>query len=117
MPVRFAVAAGTEADCLHLPGLTEGLPTQFVLADRGHGTEACLAAVAALGTEAVIPPRRCRLEQRPCDGHLYKQRCLVENAFERIKRWRGLATRYCKRAKSFEAAVQVCCLALWLHIS
>ena len=46
-----------------------------------------------------------------------KQRRLVENAFEKIKRWRGLATRYCKRAKSFEAAVQVRCLALWLHIS
>ena len=117
MPVGFAVAAGAEADCLHLAELTEGLPAQFVLADRGHGTDACLAAVAALGAEAAIPPRRCRLEQRPCDGHLYKQRRLVENAFEKIKRWRGLATRYCKRASSFVAAVQIRCLALWLHIS
>ena len=117
MPVGFSVTAGTEADCLHLAELIEGLPAQFVLADKGYDTDACLAAVAALGAEAVIPPRRCRLEQRPYDEHLYKQRRLVENAFERIKRWRGLATRYCKRAKSFEAAVQVRCLALWLHIS
>ena len=117
MPVGFSVTAGTEADCLHLAGLIEGLPAQFVLADKGYDTEACLAAVAALGAEAVMPPRRCRLEQRPYDGHVYKQRRLVENAFERIKRWRGLAMRYCKRASSFVAAVQIRCLALWLHIS
>ena len=30
--------------------------------------------------------------------------------------WRGFATRYCKRAASFEAAVQIRCLTLWLHI-
>ena len=29
----------------------------------------------------------------------------------------GLATRYCKRAASFEAAIQIRCLALWLQIS
>lgn len=116
MPVRFSVTAGTEADCRRLPELVEGFPARFVLADRGYDTEACLAAVAALGAEAVIPPRRCRLVQRPYDEHLYKLRHIVENTFERIKRWRGLATRYCKRASSFEAAVQIRCLTLWLHI-
>lgn len=30
--------------------------------------------------------------------------------------WRGFATCYCKRAASFEAAVQIRCLTLWLHI-
>lgn len=117
MPVRFSVTAGAGADCLHLGELIEGVSAQFVLADKGYDTDACLAAVAALGAEAVIPPRRCRLEQRPYDKHIYRQRRPVENAFERIKRRRGLATRYCKRAKSFEVAVQVRCLALWLHIS
>ena len=64
----------------------------------------------------MIPPKRNRVEQRPYDGHIYKLRHLVENAFEKVKRWRGLATRYCKRASSFEAAFQIRCLTLWLHI-
>lgn len=68
MPVRFAVTAGTEADCLHLPALIEGLPARFILADRGYDTEVC--PVRALGAETLIPPRRCRLEQRPFDKHL-----------------------------------------------
>ncbi|MDK2127117.1 IS5/IS1182 family transposase, partial [Chitinimonas sp. DQS-5] len=37
--------------------------------------------------------------------------------FLKIKRWRGIATRYAKRLKSFVAAVQIRCLALWLEIS
>ncbi|MDK2127274.1 IS5/IS1182 family transposase, partial [Chitinimonas sp. DQS-5] len=41
------------------------------------------------------------------DEHLYQHRHLVENAFLKIKRWRGIATRYAKRLKSFVAAVQI----------
>ncbi|CDG22423.1 transposase (fragment) [Xenorhabdus poinarii G6] len=37
----------------------------------------------------------------------------VENAFLRLKRWRGIATRYTKKGTSFLAAVQIRCLALW----
>ena len=117
MPVGFSATAGTEADCRHLPWLIEGFRADFALADRAYDADACLEAVAACGAEAVIPPKRNRIERRPYDEHLYKLRHLVENAFERIKGWRGLATRYCKRAASFEAAVQIRCLTLWLHIS
>ena len=94
----------------------EGFRADFVLADRGYDSEACLEAARACGAEPVIPPRRNRLVQREFDRHIYKQRHLVENAFGKVKRWRGLATRYCKRAASFEAAVQIRCLTLWLHI-
>ena len=78
--------------------------------------DACLGAARACGAEPVIPPRRNRLVQREFDRHIYRQRHLVENAFEKIKRWRGLATRYCKRTASFEAAIQIRCITLWLHI-
>ena len=63
-----------------------------------------------------MPPKRSRVGQGPCDGHICKLRRLVENVFEKVKRWRGLATRYCKRASSFEAAFQIRCLTLWLYI-
>ena len=75
-----------------------------------------LEKAAEMGAEPVIPPKSNRLVKRDFDRHIYKQRHMVENAFERIKRWRGLATRYCKRLSSFVAAVQIRCLSLWLHI-
>ena len=70
-----------------------------------------------MGAEAVIPSKSNRKVKREIDEHIYKQRHMVENAFEKLKRWRGIATRYCKRLSSFVAAVQIRCLSLWLHIS
>lgn len=67
--------------------------------------------------QPVIPPRKHRKEPRDYDKHLYRQRHLVENAFLRIKQWRGIATRYAKRLSSFLAAVQIRCLVLWLEFS
>ncbi|MCR4555354.1 MAG: IS5/IS1182 family transposase, partial [Alphaproteobacteria bacterium] len=43
-------------------------------------------------------------------------RRLVENAFLHLKRWRGIATRYCKNLSSFLASVQIRCLAVWGNI-
>ena len=65
----------------------------------------------------VIPPKKNRLVQRDYDKYLYKLRHLVENAVRHLKRWRGLATRYAKRASSFLAAMQIRCLILWANIS
>jgi transposase len=42
---------------------------------------------------------RCLVES--CEVHLNKLRHLIENAFLHLKRWRGVATRYAKRASSF----------------
>jgi transposase len=88
-----------------------------LVADRGYDTDALLAQAQAQGVSPVIPPRKHRNIQRPYDQHLYKLRHLVENAFLHLKRWRGIATRYAKRASSFLALVQIRCLVLWLAIS
>jgi hypothetical protein len=68
------------------------------------------------GMEEVIPPRKNRKTPRSYDKYLYRYRHLVENAFLQLKRWRGIATRYAKRAESFLMAVQIRCLTLWLGI-
>ena len=53
----------------------------------------------------VIPPMRNRKEQRDYDKHLYKLRHLIENAFLKLKRFRGVATRYVKTTSAFRGAV------------
>ena len=65
----------------------------------------------------VIPPKKNRLVQRDYDKYLYKLRHLVENAILRLKGWRGIATRYAKRASTYLAIVQIRCLVLWASIS
>jgi transposase len=67
--------------------------------------------------QVIIPPRTNRKQLRHYDEYLYKLRHLVENAFMRLKQWRGIATRYANRSASYLAAVQFRCTILWAEIS
>jgi transposase len=87
------------------------------MADRGYDTDAIVALVQGKGAEAVIPPRRHRKTQRGYDLYLYRLRHLVENAFLRLKGWRGVATRYAKRTLSFLAFVHIACMMMRLKFS
>ena len=117
MPVRIIVTDGTTADCTQAGPFIEGIPAENLIADKAYDTNAIIEMTKLSATAAVIPPKKNRKEQRDFDRHIYKQRHLVENAFLKIKQWRGIATRYAKRVSSFVAAVQIRCLALWLQIS
>ena len=117
MPVRIVVTDGPRADCTQASRLIEGIDADHLIADKGYDTDAILEQAAAQGMKAVIPPKKSRTIQRPYDEDLYKLRHLIENAFLILKRWRGIATRYAKNSKSFLAAVQIRCIALWLKIS
>ena len=104
------------ADCTKAGELISGIEAQTLIADKGYDTDAIVNQAQAAGMEVVIPPKSNRKHQRPYDEHLYKVRHLVENAFLRLKQWRGIATRYAKRSSSFLAAVQFRCAILWAAI-
>lgn len=116
LPVRVAVTAGTVADCTQALPLVEGLKADAFLADRGYDTDAIVEGVQNAGMEPVIPPRVHRKVARHYDKYLYKLRHLVENAFLRMKEWRGIATRYAKRLSSYLALVQIRCAFMWLKV-
>lgn len=88
-----------------------------MIADKGYDSDAIVQQAKNQGMQVQIPPRKNRKVMRSFDEYLYRHRHLVENAFLRIKQWRGIATRYAKNLASFLAAVQIRCLALWLNIS
>lgn len=117
MPIRVLVTAGTAADCGQACSLIEGIDAEALLADQAYDTNDILAHCAASDIEVVIPPKKNRKVQWDYDRYLYRLRHLVENAFLHLKRWRGIATRYAKNAKSFVAAIQIRCLVLWTTIS
>ena len=105
------------ADCTQAGELIKGIAAQSLIADKGYDTDAIVHQAQAAGMEVVIPPKSNRKHPREYDGHLYKLRHLVENAFLRLKQWRGIATRYAKRSSSYLAAVQFRCAILWALIS
>jgi transposase len=97
--------------------LIDGFGASHLLADRAYDVDALIAQAKEQGMQTVIPPKRNRKQTRAFDKALYRLRHLVENAFLKLKQWRGICTRYAKNAASFLAAVQIRCLALWLKIS
>jgi transposase len=113
-PLRIIITEGTTADCSKAQELIKEFSADYLLADRGYDSDAIIGLALQSGMTPVIPPKKNRKIQRDYDKHLYKARHLVENAFLKLKRWRGIATRFAKKTTSFLAAVQIRCLFLWL---
>ena len=116
MPVRILITEGTRADCSQTEHLIEGIDAEYLLADKGYDSDKIIEKAKEGGMTPVIPPRRSRLINRVYDRYLYKLRHLVENAFLKLKQWRGIASSYSKRTDSFLAVVQIRCIAVWAKI-
>ncbi len=116
MPLRALITSGTTADCSQAGALIDGIDAEHLLADRGYNRNTVVEQAEKQGMAAQIPGRKNRKVKREYDRERYRLRHLVENAFLHLKRWHGIATRYAKNSTSFLAAVQICCLALWLNI-
>ena len=48
------------------------------------------------------------------DATTYARRNVAERCVNRLKQWRGIATRYEKRAVNYRAAVVIAALMIWL---
>ena len=117
MPVRAFVTQGATSGLRSgNRALIDGFAAERLLAVNGHDRDGILARAERRGMEAVIPPKKSRRERRDCDREPCRARCLMENAFPHLKRWRGIVTRYAKKAASFLAVVQIGCILLWSSI-
>jgi transposase len=108
-PLRVIITAGTVNDCEKADELTNGIDHEALLGDKAFDTNDIVNKAIENGVEVVIPPRANRIVQREYNKGIYKYRHIVENIFEVLKRWRGIATRYAKHTSSFLAAVQIAC--------
>ena len=113
MPVRLAVTGGTVADCSQALPLIAGIEAECLLADKAYDTNEIISALGELAIEPVIPPKSNRKEKRDYDRALYQLRHLVENGILEMKQWRGVATRYAKRAASYLAICQLRAVMIW----
>ena len=85
-----------------------------VSGDRAYDSDAIRQMIKAAGKEAVIPPRSNRVAPANYDKEKYKGRNKVERLFNRLKGYRGVATRYDKLASMFLGGVLATLLAVSL---
>ncbi len=110
------VTKATRADCQEACRLIDGLLPEYLLPKRGYDTDEIIVKALSMKSCPVIPLRKNRREQCSYDKDLYKLRHLVENAFLHLKPWRGITTRYAKKASSFLAILPIKGIALWTKI-
>jgi transposase len=84
------------------------------VAPRPSDTNAVRGLAADRGAWANIPPRVIRKGSFAFSSWVYRQRNLVERFFNRIKQFRGLATRYDRRPEDYLAALKLAAIRIWL---
>ncbi|MFD4377496.1 IS5 family transposase [Streptomyces sp. NPDC058486] len=135
-PLAFVVTGGNTNDCtrftavmeaIRVPRIGPGRPRvrpDHVLGDKGYSSKAIRAWLRRRGIAHTIPERADQVRNRArrgsrggrppaFDREAYKHRNVVERCFNRLKQWRGIATRYDKTAESYEAAVTLASLLMW----
>ncbi len=84
------------------------------LADKDYDSDAFVKSIEGVGAEAVILSKRNRLQPRPLDLHVYKDRNLVERFFQKLKQFRRIATRYERLAKNYQSMLSLVSAVIWL---
>jgi transposase len=96
----------------------------MVLADKAYSYRTIRHHLRQRGIRAVIPQpadqtaNRKRLGSRggrppAFDREAYKRRNTVERCINKLKQWRGLATRYDKTATIYLAGLHVAGILIW----
>lgn len=93
-----------------------------LIGDKGYSYARCRTLLRQRGIRHTIPERddqRARRRTRPgrkpsFDREAYRRRNVVERCINRLKQWRGIATRYEKRAATYRAMVVIAALLIWL---
>ena len=106
-PVDFILTGGEVHDSVCALPLLEDKKANFVIADKAFDSRNILERINQMQAIAVIPPKSNRKEMRDYDKHYYKDRNLVECFFCKLKQFRGVATRYCKRGIYFLEAIKL----------
>ena len=112
-------------DAIRVPRLGGGRPRSRpdrLLADTAYSHPSTRRLLRRRGIPHTIPERidqrarRATRAGRPpaFDPVVYRRRNVVERCINRLKQWRGLATRFDKRAANFHAAVTIAALLIWL---
>ena len=96
-----------------------------VRGDKAYSSRGHRALLRARGITAVIPEPADQIGHRKYKGSRggrpvsydledYKNRNVVERFFNRMKNWRGLASRYDKHALVYRGGVVLAAITIWL---
>lgn len=95
-----------------------------VIADKGYSSRANRRMLTDRGIRVTIPERDDQLANRrrrgsaggrpyTFDATLYRDRNIIERCFGWIKHWRGIASRYDKKARNYLGGITLAAALAW----
>ncbi|MFI7694224.1 IS5 family transposase [Nonomuraea sp. NPDC049655] len=138
LPLAVLVTPGNVNDCTVFTQVLEQITVarpagerprtrpDRVIADKAYRFRAIRTHLRSRRIKATIPERadqqarrrrRGRHRGRPpaFDPAAYRRRNVVERCFNKLKQWRGIATRYDKLSRNYRAAITLVSALLWIN--
>jgi len=135
-PLAFVLTAGQAADSpqfipvlgrIRVPGPVGRPRTRpdAIAGDKAYSSRGNRAHLRKRGIKAVIPEKRDQAANRKRKGSrggrpvgydedIYKERNTVERLINKLKAWRGIATRYDKTPDSYLAGLYLRASMIWI---
>ncbi len=115
-PIRIALTPGQAHDGTAAEELLANLkPGATLLADKAYDSNAIRDQAREQDVWANIPPKQNRTGSFVFSTFLYRYRNLVERFFNKLKQFRGIATRYDKNPENFLAAIKLVSARIWIR--
>ena len=116
-PLTFFLSPGQMSDARGALVLLAQLPpAKRLLGDKGYDADWLRDELKAKGVRVCIPARNGRNRPARHNKRLYKKRCRIENAFARLKDWRGIAMRTTRCGDRFLSAIALASAVIfWLR--
>ena len=112
--IAILLTAGEAHDCPVAERLIGRVKTpKRMLGDKAYDSAELREELDERGTRPVIPNRSNRKQPYSFSKRLYKLRWRIESAFNRLKDFRRIATRYDRLARNYLASVCLAAALVW----
>jgi transposase len=112
--IAILLTGGEAHDCPIAERLIRRVkPPKCMLGDKAYDSAELREQLDECGTKPVIPNRSNRKQPFSFSKRLYKLRWRIENAFNRLKDFRRIATRYDRLARNYLASVCLAAALVW----
>lgn len=111
-PHYLAISPGQAHYISRAENLLRKAKGRSFIGDRAYHSSALFLTAKNRGMKFIVPCKSIHLQKKRHDAFLYLKRVNVKWFFHRLKRFRSVATRYCKTAKPFLSCVQIASIVI-----
>ena len=114
-PLRFILTGGQEHHITQAEDLIADYAGEYVIADKGYGSQKFRQCILDRGMIPVIPARSNRKKPHAYDAHRYRERPLVQCFINKIKHYRRIFPRFEKLDTRYLGFLHFTAALTWLR--